>query len=293
LYGLCELLEKLEVGVDCRYNLIKMKRILVTRPRAQADDFAEKLRLAGFEPIFFPVIEIHPIEDNPALAEALGKLDGYEWVVFTSVNAVEVVFDAIAKNEVTEQSLDKNPRLLRGVYTEQRRSARSDTRPKVAAIGPKTAGALQAHGVMPDFVPDKYISDSILPGLGDIQGKRILLPRAEIARKALPEAIARAGGIVHEIAVYKTLPARPDPTGLAALQAGVDWITFTSPSTVRNFIGIVRSHHMDPFHLAGEPKVACLGPITEQAAREEGFEVALVAEKSTADGLIEALRNII
>ena len=300
--SLCELLEKLEAGIDCRYNLIKMKRILVTRPRAQADDFAGKLRLAGFEPIFLPVIEIQPIEDNLALSEALNKLDGYEWVVFTSANAVEVVFDVMGRNKAAtlssdayagEQALNKNSRLLRGVYTEQRRSARSDTTPKVAAIGPKTAAALQAHGVTPDFVPDEYIADAILRGLGDIQGKWILLPRAEIARKALPEAIARAGGIVHEIAVYKTLPARPDPSGLAALQAGVDWITFTSPSTVRNFIEIVRSQGMDPFHLAGDPRVACLGPITEQAAREEGFEVALVAEKFTADGLVEALRNII
>ena len=269
-----------------------MKRILVTRPRAQADEFAEKLRRAGFEPIFFPVIEIQPIEDNPVLTEALDKLDGYEWVVFTSANAVKVFFDVIRKNEATgRQSHPTTPRLLRGVYMEQRRSARSDTTPKVAAIGPKTAEALQAQGVTPDFVPDKYISDSILPGLGDIQGKWILLPRAEIACKALPEAITRAGGIVHEIAIYRTLPARPDPSGLAALQAGVDWITFTSPSTVRNFIEIVRSHHMDPFHLAGDPKVACIGPITEQAAREEGFRVERVAEKYTADGLVQALLN--
>jgi uroporphyrinogen-III synthase len=268
-----------------------MKRILVTRPRAQAEGFADKLRLAGFEPIFFPVIEIQPIEDNPALDQALEQLDCYEWVVFTSVNAVEVVFDVIGKNEATEQSFNKNSRLLRRVYTERRRSARIDTTPRVAAIGPKTAEALRARGVTPDFVPDDYVAEAILPGLGDLQGKWVLLPRAEIARKALPEAIARAGGIAHEIAVYKTLLARPDPNGLAALQTGVDWITFTSPSTVKNFIEIVRSRNMDPLHLAGNPKVACIGPVTEQAAREEGFEVALVAEKYTADGLVKALRG--
>ena len=257
-----------------------MKRVLVTRPRAQAEGFADKLRLAGFEPIFFPVIEIQPIEDNPALDQALEQLDCYEWVVFTSVNAVEVVFDVIARNEAAEQSFNKNLRLLR-----------SDTAPKVAAIGPTTAEALRAYGVTPDFVPDEYVAEGILPGLGDVRGKRILLPRAEIARKALPEAITRAGGIVHEIAVYKTLPAQADPNGLAALQAGVDWITFTSPSTVRNFIEIVRSRDMDPLHLAGSPKVACIGPITEQAAREAGFEVTLVAETYTAQGLVEELRR--
>jgi len=281
--------------MDCRYNPMQMKRILVTRPRAQADDFAEKLRRAGFTPIFFPVIEIQPIEDNPALGRALERLDDYDWVVFTSANAVKVVFDVVARwsdRHPDAQLLIETLRLLRGVYTEQRRSARSDMTPRVAAVGPKTAAALQSYGVTPDFVPDEYTAEAILPGLGDIQGKSILLPRADIARKALPEAIARAGGVVHDIAVYKTLPARLDAHGLAALRTGVDWITFTSPSTVKNFIEIVRSQSMDPFHLAGNPKIACLGPVTEQAAREEGYDVALVPEKYTADGFVQALRNI-
>src|SRR5512138_2273004 len=185
-----------------------MKRILVTRARAQAGDFAEKLHAAGFEPIFFPVIEIHPIENNIALERALSKLDCYEWVVFTSVNAVETVFDRFPsihwKNGI-----------------------------KVAAIGPKTAEALKARGVDPDFVPQEYVAEAILPGLGDLRGKWVLLPRAEIARKALPEAIFEAGGVPHEISVYKTLPAQIDMNGLAALKSGVDWITFTSPSTVQ------------------------------------------------------------
>jgi uroporphyrinogen-III synthase len=260
-----------------------MKRILITRPRARANGFAEKLRLAGFESVFFPVIEIQPIKNNPALDRALEKLNCYEWIVFTSVNGVEVVFDVLARNEVTKQS----PTEIQGLL----RSARSDMTPKVAAIGPKTAEALQSHGLTPDFVPVEYVAESILPGLGDLQGKWVLLPRAEIARKALPEAIVAAGGLAHEIAVYKTLPAQPDSNGLAALQAGVDWITFTSPSTVRNFIEIVRNHKMDPFHLTGSPKVACIGPITERAAREEGFEVTLVAQKYTTEGLVRALQN--
>lgn len=245
-----------------------MKRILVTRPRAQADGFADKLRNAGFEAIFFPVIEIQPIENNPALDRALNKLNCYEWIVFTSVNGVQVVFEKLSP-------LQKGEGL--GVRS--------------AAIGPKTAEALQARGVTPDFVPSEYIAESILPGLGDLQGKWVLLPRAEIARKALPEAIVQAGGIAHEIAVYKTLPAQPDSNGLAALQAGVDWITFTSPSTVRNFVEILRKQKMDLLHLAGNPKIACIGPITGSAAREEGLEVNLIAEKYTTEGLVSALQN--
>ncbi len=246
-----------------------MKRILITRPRAQAGDFAEKLHVAGFEPIFFPVIEIRPVENNVALERALAKLECYDWVVFTSVNAVDVVF--------SNPKMDKGDKGI-GV--------------KVAAIGPKTAQALQARGVTPDFVPDEYVAESILPGLGDVRGKWILLPRAEIARKALPQAIAEAGGIPHEISVYKTLPVQPNPECLAALRSGVDVITLTSPSTVQNFVAIVQQNGLDPLHLPANPLFACIGPITEQAAREEGLVNLVVAREYTTEGLIEIIRNL-
>jgi uroporphyrinogen-III synthase len=241
-----------------------MKRILITRPRAQADDFAEKLRAAGFEPIFFPVIEIQPIENNLALERALSKIECYDWLVFTSVNAVDVVF-----------------RQLQNVPL-----------PSVAAIGPKTAEALQSHGIKPDFVPHEYVAESILPGLGDLQGKWVLLPRAEIARKALPEAICEAGGVPHEIAVYKTLPVQPDPEGIAALRAGVDFVTLTSPSTVQNFNAIARQNGLDPLSLPGNPLFACIGPITEQAAREEGLLNLVTASEYTTEGLVEVIRSL-
>lgn len=245
-----------------------MKRILITRPRAQADDFAQRLSAAGFEAIFFPVIEIQAIQENDALERAFQQLNCYEWVVFTSVNAVEVVFDKFSQMLTAERG-----------------------RLRFATIGPKTAEALKRQGVTPDFVPQEYVAEAILPGLGDLKNKWVLLPRAEIARKALPEAIMQAGGIAHEIPVYKTLPVQPSPEALAALKAGVDWITFTSPSTVRNFVEILRQQRMDPLQLAGDPRIACIGPITEQAAQEEGFRVDLVAEQYTTEGLVNALLN--
>jgi uroporphyrinogen-III synthase len=246
--------------------------ILITRPRAQADEFAEKLRSANFEPIFFPVIEIQPIENNIALDTALEKLNCYEWVVFTSVNAVDVVFGKLFPSPFVKGSRGEGVR--------------------VAAIGPKTAEALQARGVTPDFVPEEYVAEAILPGLGDVQGKWILLPRAEIARKALPEAIANAGGTAHEIAVYKTLPAQPDPAGLAALRSGVDVITLTSPSTVQNFVAIAKKYGLDVLNLPGNPKFACIGPITEQAAREEGLSNLVVAKEYTTEGLLEVISHL-
>lgn len=247
-----------------------MKRILITRPRAQADEFAEKLRTAGFEPIFFPVIEIQPIENNVALQRALSKLECYDWIVFTSVNAVDVLFDAIAGSEVAHNDLPLN----------------------VAAIGPQTAKALQVHGITPDFVPPEYVAESILPGLGDLRGKWVLLPRAEIARKALPEAICEAGGIPHEIAVYKTLPVQPAPEDVEALKSGVDVITLTSPSTVQNFIVIARQNGLDPLNLPGNPLFSCIGPVTEQAARAAGLVNLVTAKEYTTEGLIQLISSL-
>jgi len=247
-----------------------MKRILITRPRAQADDFAEKLRSAGFEPILFPVIEIQPVENNIALERALSKINCYEWIVFTSVNAVDVFF------ALTPTPLPKGEG--QGV--------------RVAAIGPKTAEALRKHNIEPDFIPDEYVGEAIMSGLGDVKGKWILLPRAEIARQELPEAISNAGGIPHEIVVYKTLPAKVDKNGLETLKSGVDVVTFTSASTVENFVALTRQHGLDPLNLPTNPMFACIGPITEQAAREAGFQNIITAKEYTTDGLLEVIRNL-
>ncbi len=243
-------------------------KVLITRPRLQADSLATALIEAGFKPVFFPVIEIRPLEDLTALDRAIAQLDCYDWLVFTSVNAVEIF-------------LSRSTTLF-GKET-------GAVRTRVAAIGPKTAGALQRRGIPPDFVPKEYIAEAILPGLGDLHGRRVLLPRAEIARKALPEAIMAAGGEAHEIAIYHTLPAQPDAQGLTALRAGVDWVTFTSPSTVGNFCAITRSHGLDPIALPARPRVACIGPITAATAREEGIPVNIVAEEYTTEGLVAAL----
>lgn len=243
-------------------------RVLITRPRAQSAAFGESMRKAGLEPVFFPVIEIRPLEDLRALDEALERIERYAWVVFTSVNGVETVLEHCRKSGRTLPF----PAAL-----------------KIAAIGPKTADAVRAAGFEPAYVPEEFVAEALLPGLGELKGKRVLLPRAEIARKALPEAIRAAGGKADEIAVYSTLPAEPDPEGLAALRSGVDWITFTSPSTVQNFTRIARQEGLDPLHLPGAPRFACIGPITAKAAREEGFHASATAAEYTGEGLIQAI----
>lgn len=245
-------------------------KVLITRPRAQSGSFGRTLKRAGFEPIYFPVIEIRPIVKNEALDRALADLSRYEWIVFTSVNAVDAVFDQIRASTL----------------------AHGRSLPRVAAIGPKTAEALRRRGIEPSFVPQEFVAEAILPGLGDLRGKSVLLPRAEIARKALPEAIVAAGGRADEIPVYHTLPARVTARALSSLKAGVDVIAFTSPSTVENFVLIARKHGLDPLHLPSAPRVACIGPITESAARLAGFDVAIVAREYTSDGLLAAISKL-
>jgi uroporphyrinogen III methyltransferase/synthase len=244
-------------------------KVLITRPRSQSASFGAALQQAGFEPIYFPVIEIHPMEDLSALDDALAEIERYAWVVFTSVNGVDIVFDHINVGAKHASPLHS------GV--------------KIAAIGKKTTESLRKYGIEPFFVPDDFVSDEILPGLGDLHGKWVLLPVAEIARPVLPKAITAAGGVAHEIAVYRTLPTEVDTEGLAALKAGVDWITFTSPSTVQNFVQIARQNGLDPFNLPGDPKIACIGPVTEKAALDEGFKVDATAGEYTTEGIIEAI----
>jgi uroporphyrinogen-III synthase len=247
-------------------------KILITRPRAQSAEFGAALQTAGFEPVYFPVIEIRPLEDLTALDRVMEKINSYEWMVFTSVNGVEVVFDHIAGAN-GHSSLPENF--------------------KIAAIGPKTAEALRERGIEPSFVPEEYVAEALMPGLGDLRGRWVLLPRAEIARKMLPEAIVAAGGVAHEIAVYHTLPAKPDAESLAEMKAGVDVVTFTSPSTVYNFVQIVRQNGLDPFHLPAAPKIACIGPITERTAQEEGFKETIVAQEYTTEGLIQVINKLL
>ncbi|MBI5934403.1 MAG: uroporphyrinogen-III synthase [Chloroflexi bacterium] len=241
-------------------------KVLITRPRAQADDFADKLRVAGFEPIYFPVIEIRPIENNAELEIAIKNIQKYDWVVFTSVNAVDVVLKSSASS----------------VFSVVR----------IAAIGPKTAEALRKHNIESDFIPDEYVGEAIMSGLGDVKNKWILLPRAEIARAELPEAISKAGGIAHEIIVYRTLSAEVNKEGLAALKSGVDVVTFTSVSTVENFVAIAKQNGLDPLNLPSNPLFACIGSVTELAAREMGFQNIVVAKKYTTDGLLEAIAKL-
>lgn len=246
------------------------KRVLVTRPKAQAEGFVERLAEVGAVAVVFPTIEIAPPEDTRALDRAISQLEVYAWVIFTSVNGVAAFWEraaALGKEAAAQENM------------------------RAAAIGPATAQALAMYGVEAEFVPGEYVAEAILAGLaklGDVSGKRILLPRAEIARKALFDGLVREGAFPEEIAVYRTLPGKPDAQAWAELERGVDAATFTSSSTVRNFAALVGER---AGKILEHAVVACIGPVTAETAREQGWRVEIVAGEYTVDGLVRALEE--
>lgn len=244
-------------------------RVVITRPQKDVAELASALRDLGAEPVFLPTIQIDSVADTTAIDNALSNLKEYDWLVLTSANAVDVVF-----RRMLSLGLDALPTGLR-----------------VAAVGSKTAARMKSIGVEPDFVPQEFIAEALAPGLGDLRGRWVLLPTADIAHDTLPKAIQAADGIAHVITAYRTIPSNPDPEGLSALSSGVDMITFTSGSTARNFVTLVREAGLDPFNLPGRPRIACIGPKTAQAARQAGFQVDIVASEYSVSGLVQAIHS--
>jgi len=197
------------------------KRVVITRPETQAQDFVDRLRQAGAVPVIFPTIQIEPLADNTQLDAALKQLAIYDWIIFTSANGVRVVCDRM---QTLEQSLS--------VFSTR----------QIAVIGPATAATLFSYDIQAALLPEEYIAESIFESLsqqGSIAKKRFLLLRADIARATLREQLVAAGAVVNEIPVYRTVRGTPDPESYAQLRSGVDLITFTSSSTVRFFFELL------------------------------------------------------
>jgi len=242
------------------------KRVLVTRPAAQADDFAQQLWEAGAEPVLAPTIAIGPPDDDAAATAVVLRVRLYAWVVFTSRNGVDAFFDMLA---------------------EHGRDTRALGDAKVAAIGPKTAAALAARGIRVDFMPDEFVNEAVADGMLQRSGRgdRILLFRAQEARDVLPDTLRAAGRTVDVVAAYKTRYVE-DPD-LRDKAEGADIVTFTSSSTVHGFVHNVA----DAAELLARKTVAAIGPITASTARNLGIRVDVVAEEFTVDGLLHALET--
>jgi len=223
-------------------------RIVVTRPESKS--LADELERLGAEVTIVPLIEIRPAEGR-ALEDAIDTMASYDWVVLTSVNGVA----AVAKG-------------LAGLAGSQ-----------VAAVGPVTAAAIQELGVEPAFVA-KRASDDIAEGLGDIAGKRVLLPQADIAEPHLAEELRGRGADVETVVAYRTILVEPPMWGILPLRIA-DAVVLASGSACRSLAAAGGA--------GGGAMLVCLGPKTAKVAREVGLKVGLVADETTADGIIRAL----
>jgi uroporphyrinogen III methyltransferase/synthase len=242
-------------------------RVLVSRPRDKAGQMAACLRDLGADPVIFPTIAIRPPDSWEPLDAAVEQLSTYDWVIFTSTNGVRFFWDRL-------EQTGRDARAFAGAH--------------LAAIGPITAQELTARGLRPDLVPDQYVAEAILEEIGEVRGKRILLPRADIARPALADGLLAAGAEVDEVAAYRTVPtSATDAQKIREMLAAgeIDVLTFTSSSTVRNFVAAI-----EPLpDLPHDTVVACIGPITAQTAEELGLPVHVSADEHTIDGLLNAL----
>jgi uroporphyrinogen III methyltransferase/synthase len=243
------------------------ERIVVTRASGQGD-LTERLRALGAEVIEFPTIEIQPAADYGPLDAAIASISSYDWLIFTSANGVLYFLQRLARAEVAIDAV----------------------RAALCAIGPATREAAENAGFRVSLMPAKYVAEGVVRAFEryDLQGKKILLPRAAVARDVVPDALRARGAVVDVVEAYRTAI----PAGAAALAREIfsnpskpGWITFTSSSTVRHFVEAAGAEA-----LAGV-RVASIGPVTSDTARECGIAVTVEAASYTSAGLVEALVN--
>jgi uroporphyrinogen III methyltransferase / synthase len=244
------------------------KRIVVTRTRAQAGVLTQQLRELGADVIELPTIRIEPPTDLRAFAELVQDAHAYDWIVFTSPNGVNAFFDLFYK-----------------LYDDAREIGGA----RIAAIGPATAQRIRDFHLKVDLQPEEFVAESLAREFrkaGDIENLRILIARAEKARDLLPRELSALGAIVDEGFAYRTVPETRDDTGARRrlLEEGADLITFTSSSTVENFLAL-------GVPWPAKMQVASIGPITSKTARERGLEVAIEAPRHDILGLVEAIRK--
>jgi uroporphyrinogen III methyltransferase / synthase len=239
------------------------KRVVVTRARPQASGLATTLRGLGAEVVELPAIRIEPRIESEEVREAVQRIGEYGLICLTSPNGVGLLFKAMDKVGLDTRSL--------GGVT-------------VAAIGPGTARALAERGIAADILPERFIAESLVESLKtiEVEGKRVLVARAAEARDVLPDALRERGAEVDVVSLYETVREEPAPEAIEAAQTA-DYVTFTSSSTVRNLTEALGDR------FPSNARIVSIGPITSEAVRASGLEVAVEAERHDVDGLVEAL----
>ena len=249
------------------------RRIVVTRSREQAGDLIDMLEERGADPIASPTIRIAPPDDPAPLYQAVADVASFDWIIFASANAVDSFMSRLlSQSDVRE---------LKGV--------------RIATVGPSTASRLQRYGVRVDLTPAEYRADTVLDALrggGSLTGAKVLLPRADIGRDLLAEQLRQAGAEVTDVIAYRTTLAQAERGGdrdvyRMLLEGQIDAVTFTSASTVRNF---ARIHGEDQVaDLLRGTVVACIGPVTAEAAQQLGIATTVMPERYTIPDLIDSL----
>ncbi len=255
-------------------------RVLVGRARHQASALSSGLRDLGAQVLDIPFIEIRKPRSCQSLDTALKNLRQYDWLILTSVNGVEAVWERLKKLRLTRKHLGHL---------------------QVAAIGPATKKAIERRGIKVDIVPEEYVAESVVKSLrGQMRGKRVLLARAKVARDVIPRQLRRLGARVDVVEAYETIIPQASRKRLRAVLSDSkrrpDVITFTSSSTGRNFLALLgasrrrgRKRHTSMF---GGIRFASIGPVTSSTLRELGLPVHIEAKEYTIPGLIEAIRRL-
>ncbi len=244
------------------------KCVLVTRARRQAAELSAALRKLGATVIEIPAIEIRLPRSFRPLDRALRDLSGYDWLILTSVNGVDALFARMKRLAIPTRGLQ---------------------RIKIAAIGPATRQAMKARGVHVDVMPREYVAEAVVQSLRRrVQGQRVLLVRAAVARDVIPSELRNAGAYVDVVVAYRTVtPAGAAARLRATLRKGIpDYITFTSSSTARNFVAMVGPDAPDK--LTGV-RLVSIGPVTSATLRELGLRVHVEAKTYTMEGLMKAM----
>jgi uroporphyrinogen-III synthase len=251
---------------------LSSKRILITRAHEQAGAMARELEKLGATVVSIPTIEIRPPQSFQPLDKALQKIPAYDWLILTSVNGVKALFKRMEKQEM-------HSGMLRQL--------------SVVAIGPATRAELEQHGVKVAITPEEYIAESVVSALKDkVAGKRVLLVRAKIARDVIPQELRRLGAEVDVAEAYETVVPQNSREKIRAALADPEQrpniITFTSSSTVKNFITLLGANVSPKEQLQGIA-VASIGPVTSATLIEVGLGVNIEAKDFTIPGLIDAI----
>jgi uroporphyrinogen-III synthase len=274
-------------------------RVLVGRARHQAGMLSGELRKLGATVLEIPFIEIRKPRSFGPLDSALQNLASYDWLILTSANGVEAMWDRLAKLRLGGRLLRQAHEFSRAVKREKRDAALAakGRRLRIAAIGPATKKAIEQRGVKVDVVPKEYVAESVVRSLRSrVKGKRVLLVRAKIARDVIPTELRKAGAHVDVVEAYETVVPESSRTRLRGALANPKRrprvVTFTSSSTVRNFVELLSSRGKRTPGLRGI-LMASIGPVTSSTLRDLGLPVDIAAKEFTIPGLVEAIVHAI